>query len=100
MRANTILKVILNVALFHGMHIERSQEKFIRLFVFEGDQLVHLAIKLPNSNAADDLFKAIMDTIPQTKNQSHPGVKDDNDSNDDGPGGRKQNKMSIEFLLN
>ncbi|RHZ71589.1 hypothetical protein Glove_256g146 [Diversispora epigaea] len=86
MRADTILKIILNVALFHGMHIERSQEKFIRLF-------------LPNSNAADDLFKAIMDAIPQAKNQSHPGVKDDNDSNDDGPGGRKRNKMSIQIAM-
>ncbi|RHZ74828.1 hypothetical protein Glove_219g9 [Diversispora epigaea] len=52
--------VILNVALFNGMHVER-QEKFVRIFAFEGDFLVHLAIKLSNSNAADDLYKAIMD---------------------------------------
>ncbi|RHZ89062.1 hypothetical protein Glove_19g59 [Diversispora epigaea] len=103
MRADTILKVILNVALFHGMHIERLQEKFKRLFVFEGDQLVHLAIKLPNSNAADDLFKAIKDVIPPAKiNRILVGKKrkvkdleeDDNDNNDDGPGERKRNKMS------
>ncbi|RHZ66085.1 hypothetical protein Glove_309g104 [Diversispora epigaea] len=56
MRADIIPKVILNVALFQGMHIERSQEKFIRLFAFEGDLLIHLAIKLPNSNSADDLY--------------------------------------------
>ncbi|RHZ82358.1 hypothetical protein Glove_109g418 [Diversispora epigaea] len=72
MRADTILKVILNVALFQGMHVERSQEKFIRLFAFEGDLLVHLAIKLNNSKAADDLYEAIMDAVPPAQNQSHP----------------------------
>ncbi|RHZ80748.1 hypothetical protein Glove_132g200 [Diversispora epigaea] len=61
MRADNVLRVILNVALFHGMHVERSQEKFVRIFAFEGDLLVHLAIKLLNSNAADDLYEAIMD---------------------------------------
>ncbi|RHZ73289.1 hypothetical protein Glove_232g114 [Diversispora epigaea] len=61
MRADSVLKVILNVALFHGMHVERSQEKFIRLFAFEGkgDSLVHLAIKLSNCNEAEDLYEAI-----------------------------------------
>ncbi|RHZ87874.1 hypothetical protein Glove_29g175 [Diversispora epigaea] len=113
MRADNVLKVILNVALFHRMHIERSQEKFIRLFAFEGDQLVHLAIKLPNINAVDGLFKAITDAIPSAKNQSHLVVSEESrgkkrkvedleegDDDDDGPGGQKRNKMSIEFLLN
>ncbi|RHZ76733.1 hypothetical protein Glove_194g188 [Diversispora epigaea] len=65
MRADNVLKVILNVALFHGMHVERSQEKFIRLFAFEGngDSLVHPAIKLSNSNEADNLYQAIKDAI-------------------------------------
>ncbi|RHZ73632.1 hypothetical protein Glove_230g16 [Diversispora epigaea] len=72
MRADNVLRVILNVSLFHGMHIERSQEKFVRLFAFEGDILVHLAVKLPNSNAADDLYKAIMDAISPAQNQQHP----------------------------
>ncbi|RHZ55691.1 hypothetical protein Glove_411g29 [Diversispora epigaea] len=40
------------------MHIERSQEKFVTLFAFE-DKPVHLAVKLSNPNAADDLYKAI-----------------------------------------
>ncbi|RHZ59075.1 hypothetical protein Glove_365g290 [Diversispora epigaea] len=72
MRADNVLRVILNVSLFHGMHIERSQEKFVRLFAFEGDILVHLAVKLPNSNAADDLYEAIMDAISPAQNQPHP----------------------------
>ncbi|RHZ78486.1 hypothetical protein Glove_164g58 [Diversispora epigaea] len=70
MRTENVLKVILNIALFHGMHVERSQEKFVRLFAFEGDLLVHLAIKLSNSNAADDLYEAIMDAIPSAQSQS------------------------------
>ncbi|RHZ83780.1 hypothetical protein Glove_87g142 [Diversispora epigaea] len=57
MRTDNILRVILNIALFHGMHVERSQEKFVRLF-------------LSNSNAADDLYEAIMDVIPSAQNQS------------------------------
>ncbi|RHZ66100.1 hypothetical protein Glove_309g158 [Diversispora epigaea] len=62
MRSDNVLRVILNVALFKGMHIERSQDKFVKLFAFEG-KLVHLAIKLSNSNAADELHEAIMDAI-------------------------------------
>jgi Ran-binding protein 3 len=48
MRADGVLKVILNVALFHGMSVERAQEKYVRVIAFEGnDQIpVHLAIKV------------------------------------------------------
>lgn len=48
MRADGVLKVILNVALFNGMNVERAQEKFVRLVAFEGpDHIpVHLAIKV------------------------------------------------------
>ncbi|RHZ76675.1 hypothetical protein Glove_194g179 [Diversispora epigaea] len=72
MRADNVLKVILNVALFHGMHVERSQEKFIRLFAFEGkgDSLVHLAIKLSNSNEADNLYEAINNAILRAKDHA------------------------------
>ncbi|RHZ87836.1 hypothetical protein Glove_29g167 [Diversispora epigaea] len=64
MRADNVLKVILNIALFRGMHVERSQEKFVKLFAYEGSKLVHLAIKLSNPNAADELYEAIKDAIP------------------------------------
>ncbi|RHZ73178.1 hypothetical protein Glove_232g93 [Diversispora epigaea] len=63
MRADNVLKVILNIGLFNGMHVERSQEKFVKLFAFEGSKLVHLAIKVSNPNAADELYKSIMDAI-------------------------------------
>src|SRR3954453_12248494 len=36
MRADGVLKVILNVALFTGMSVERAQEKFVRLVAYEG----------------------------------------------------------------
>ncbi|RHZ88379.1 hypothetical protein Glove_23g227 [Diversispora epigaea] len=64
MRADNVLRVILNIALFRGMHVERSQEKFVKLFAYEGSKLVHLAIKLSNPNAADELYEAIKDAIP------------------------------------
>ncbi|CAG8493399.1 10770_t:CDS:2 [Diversispora eburnea] len=67
MRNDNIFRVILNITLFHKMHIER-QEKFVRLFAYEGDILVHLAIKLSNSKAADELYNAIMDAIPPARN--------------------------------
>ncbi|RHZ80813.1 hypothetical protein Glove_132g299 [Diversispora epigaea] len=70
MRADNTLRVILNIALFNGMHVERAQEKFVRLFAFEGDLLVHLAFKLQNSNAADNLYQAITDAITLTQDQS------------------------------
>ncbi|RHZ89219.1 hypothetical protein Glove_17g39 [Diversispora epigaea] len=68
MRTDNVLKVILNIALFHGMHVERVQEKFVRLFAFEGDLLIHLAIKLPNPNAADDLYQAVVNAITPARN--------------------------------
>ncbi|RHZ59060.1 hypothetical protein Glove_365g106 [Diversispora epigaea] len=62
MRSDNVFRVILNVSLFNGMKIERSQDKFVKLFAFEG-KLVHFAIKLSNSNAANELYEAIMDAI-------------------------------------
>ncbi|CAG8783107.1 2412_t:CDS:2, partial [Acaulospora morrowiae] len=57
MRADGVLQVILNVALFHDMNVERSQEKFVRLFAFEENNStpVQFTIKLPNPNAANDI---------------------------------------------
>ncbi|RHZ89010.1 hypothetical protein Glove_19g39 [Diversispora epigaea] len=47
MRSDNVFRVILNVALFNRMHIERSQDKFVKLIAFEG-KLVHLVIKVCN----------------------------------------------------
>ncbi|CAG8825306.1 16740_t:CDS:2, partial [Dentiscutata erythropus] len=57
MRSENVLKVILNVALFHGMQVERSQEKFLH-----------------NSNEADELYEAIMNAIPPSQNQPLPNI--------------------------
>ncbi|KAL1917299.1 uncharacterized protein VTP21DRAFT_4955 [Calcarisporiella thermophila] len=63
MRADGVLRVILNVAIFSGMSCELSQEKFVRLIAFENSKPVHFAIKAPNKNAALDLFEAIQDRL-------------------------------------
>ncbi|CAG8791638.1 20806_t:CDS:2, partial [Cetraspora pellucida] len=69
MRADGVLRVILNISLFHGMSVERSQEKFVRIVAFEGTSTtpVHFAIKLSNTHAADDLYDAILEAIPTSK---------------------------------
>ncbi|RHZ89097.1 hypothetical protein Glove_19g366 [Diversispora epigaea] len=72
MYAYNTLRVILNVVLFSRMHVERSQEKFVKLLAFEGSQLIYLVIKLSNSNAADDLYEVLMDAIPPAPNQLFP----------------------------
>ena len=58
MRADGVLRVILNVALFHGMNVERSQEKFVRLFAFEENNSapVQFAIKVRCVNSMDNLI--------------------------------------------
>ncbi|CAG8493617.1 5820_t:CDS:2 [Diversispora eburnea] len=66
MRTENVLRVILNVSLFPGMHAERSQEKFVRLIAFE-DKLVHLAVKV-----SDELYEAIKSAIPPAQDQSPP----------------------------
>ncbi|RHZ59178.1 hypothetical protein Glove_365g236 [Diversispora epigaea] len=75
MCAYNALRVILNVALFFEMHVERSQEKFVKLLTFESSQLIHLVIKLSNSNADDNLYEALMDAISSALNQPFPRVK-------------------------
>ncbi|RHZ55851.1 hypothetical protein Glove_410g113 [Diversispora epigaea] len=87
MRADNVLRVILNISLFNGMHVER-QEKFVKLSAFEGSKLVHLAIKLSNPNAADELCKAIMDAITSLDEFLNFGFDNkekelDDDGNDD-----------------
>lgn len=45
MRADGVLRVILNVSLFKGMKCE-LQEKFVRIVAFEDAKPVHYAIKV------------------------------------------------------
>ena len=67
MRADGVLRVILNIALFNGMSVEKITRKICeKIVAFEGTSTtpVHFAIKLSNANAADDLFDAILEAIP------------------------------------
>ncbi|CAG8568416.1 13119_t:CDS:2, partial [Acaulospora colombiana] len=59
-----------------GMRVERSQEKFVRLLAFEGNNNVtaHFAIKLSSPAAADDLYNAIMSAIPPAQQTPHQTV--------------------------
>ncbi|KAJ1025012.1 hypothetical protein NDA18_004298 [Ustilago nuda] len=58
MRADGVLRVILNISLFKGMKCE-LQEKFVRIIAFEDAKAVHYAIKLSNPNNA----AALMDVL-------------------------------------
>lgn len=46
MRAEGVLRLILNVNLFEGMKINVEQDKFVRFVAMEGGQLVHFALKV------------------------------------------------------
>lgn len=46
MRADGVLRVILNVPLFAGMSCELAQDKFVRIVALEEGKLVHFAIKV------------------------------------------------------
>lgn len=62
MRADGILRVILNVHLFKGMKCELA-EKFIRIVAFEDNKPVHYAIKVSNPNNAVALIDVLDDFI-------------------------------------
>ncbi|GAK68088.1 pH domain-like protein [Moesziomyces antarcticus] len=60
MRADGVLRVILNVSLFKGMKCE-LHEKFVRIVAFEDAKPVHYAIKMSNPNNA----AALMDVLDE-----------------------------------
>ncbi|SPO29494.1 related to YRB2 - Ran-GTPase-binding protein involved in nuclear protein export [Ustilago trichophora] len=62
MRADGVLRVILNVSLFKGMKCE-LQEKFVRIVAFEDAKPVHYAIKLSNPNNAAALMDVLDDFV-------------------------------------
>ncbi|KAJ1023144.1 hypothetical protein NDA16_003297 [Ustilago loliicola] len=71
MRADGVLRVILNVSLFKGMKCE-LQEKFVRIVAFEDAKPVHYAIKLSNPNNAAALMDVLDDfvTSPEASSQA------------------------------
>lgn len=46
MRAEGVLRLILNVALFPGMKVELAQDKFVRFVAMEDGKLQHFAIRV------------------------------------------------------
>lgn len=64
MRAEGVLRLILNVALFSGMKVELAQDKFIRFVAMEGGELQHFALRVSNAAAASGLVGAIKSHIP------------------------------------
>ncbi|KAF6767654.1 Ran binding domain protein [Kalmanozyma brasiliensis GHG001] len=62
MRADGILRVILNVPLFQGMKCE-LHEKFVRIVALEDTKPVHYAIKLSNPNNAAALMDVLDDFV-------------------------------------
>ncbi|EPQ31414.1 uncharacterized protein PFL1_00749 [Pseudozyma flocculosa PF-1] len=62
MRADGILRLILNVSLFPGMKCE-LQEKFVRIVAFEDGNLAHFAIKMSNPTNAVAFMDAVQKQI-------------------------------------
>lgn len=67
MRADGVLRVILNVVLFPGMLCELEQEKYIRIVAMEAEGLSHFAIRLANQGEAAALLHALREHIPERK---------------------------------
>lgn len=67
MRADGVLRVILNVVLFPGMLCEQEQEKYIRIVAMEAEGLSHFAIRLANQAEAAALLHALREHIPERK---------------------------------
>ncbi|SPO28374.1 related to YRB2 - Ran-GTPase-binding protein involved in nuclear protein export [Ustilago trichophora] len=69
MRADGVLRVILNVSLFKGMKCE-LEEKFVRIVAFEDAKPVHYAIKLSNPNNAATLMDVLEDFVLNAQDSS------------------------------
>ncbi|GAC99625.1 hypothetical protein PHSY_007228 [Pseudozyma hubeiensis SY62] len=70
MRADGILRVILNVPLFKGMKCE-LHEKFVRIVALEESKPVHYAIKLSNPNNAAALMDVLDEFVVSEDSTSH-----------------------------
>ncbi|TFK71679.1 hypothetical protein BDN72DRAFT_837399 [Pluteus cervinus] len=65
MRKDAVYTVILNVALFPGMHCSAAQDpRFVRFAVFEDSQTVHYGVKVANAKIAEELLEVINGNIP------------------------------------
>ena len=53
MRADGVLRVILNIALFSGMSLELAQDRFVRVVALANGDLVHFAIKVSSEQESE-----------------------------------------------
>ncbi len=65
MRADGVLRVILNVKLFAGMSCQVAQDRFAKLVALEDGKPVHFAIKFGNPNAAHSFCEAVAENSPE-----------------------------------
>lgn len=72
MRAEGVLRLILNVRLFPGMGVELAQDKFVRFVALEGGEgsaaggaPCHFAVRCSNAAAGRALYEAVIGHIPK-----------------------------------
>lgn len=71
MRAEGVLRLILNVRLFPGMGVELAQDKFVRFVALEGGEGAvggvpcHFAVRCSNAAAGRALYDAVKGHIPK-----------------------------------
>lgn len=80
MRAEGVLRLILNVRLFPGMGVELAQEKFVRFVALEsgesGGAPCHFAVRCSNGAAGRALYEAVKGQIPEAPAKKEVGKED------------------------
>ncbi|PWN29445.1 hypothetical protein BDZ90DRAFT_258365 [Jaminaea rosea] len=80
MRAEGVLRLILNVRLFPGMGVELAQEKFVRFVALEGGESggapCHFAVRCSNGAAGRALYEAVKGQIPEAPAKKEVGEED------------------------
>ncbi|TIA80269.1 hypothetical protein E3P98_02796 [Wallemia ichthyophaga] len=70
MRADGVLRVILNVALFPKMPVQLAQDKFVRFSApSEDNRLEHFTVKFGNAKLAEQAYKSIMGCVDDMKEE-------------------------------
>ncbi|TIC31701.1 PH domain-like protein [Wallemia mellicola] len=71
MRADGVLRVILNAALFAKMPVEHPQEKFVRFSAHnESNKLEHYTVKFSNGKLAKEAYETILANLPASKEET------------------------------
>jgi len=83
MRADGVLRLILNVSLYAGMHSEVDQ-RYVRATVFEDGHKQFITLRMVNEKVAAELAEVIQDNVPL--GASLRPSRDLEDAGDSGPG--------------